>query len=166
MKPRNILFVILAMTLWAGLAVAARADGAGADGAASAGPLPAAPTWDPWAFDVILRLFGADVGVGYRGFSIVPGDQTTFWAYAGGGYEGEHYYRDANGNLLTPGSISSSGGSLANGDPTFNRIEGAWRLGIQQGLAWNPRISDKPVRGVPVLPRPLRREPGSLRERC
>jgi len=95
----------------------------------------AAPSWTPWTFDVILRLFGADLGVGYRGLSLLPGTQTTFWVYAGGGYEGEHYYRDGNGALLAPGSISSSD------QPAFNRIEGAWRLGMEQGLAWNPRTS-------------------------
>jgi len=31
------------------------------------------------------------------------------------------------------------GGLLAAKDPGFNRIEGAWRLGIDQGLAWNER---------------------------
>jgi hypothetical protein len=94
-----------------------------------------APTWSPWTFDYILRLFGLDVGVGYRGLSLLPGVQTTFWVYAGGGYEGEHYYRDASGALLLPGSISSGG------EPAFNRIEGAWRLGMEQGFAWNPRTS-------------------------
>ena len=94
-----------------------------------------APTWSPWTFDVILRLFGADLGVGYRGLSLLPGTQTTFWVYAGGGYEGEHYYRDGNGALLAPGSIGSGG------QPSFNRIEGAWRLGVEQGFAWNPRTS-------------------------
>ena len=103
------------------------------------GPLSAqdagTPTWSPWTFDFILRLFGADLGVGYRGLSLLPGTQTTFWVYAGGGYEGEHYYRDPAGAFLAPGSISSGG------DPAFNRIEGAWRLGMEQGFAWNPRTS-------------------------
>jgi hypothetical protein len=95
-----------------------------------------------WTFDPILRLLGADLGVGYRGLSLIPGDQTTLWAYAGGGYEGEHYYRDAAGNLLSPGEIGPGGApGLANADPTFNRIEAAWRLGIEQGFAWNPRTS-------------------------
>jgi hypothetical protein len=93
------------------------------------------PTWSPWTFDVILRLLGADVGVGYRGLSLVPGTQTIFWVYGGGGSEGQHYYRDPNGGLLAPGSIASEN------DASFNRIEGAWRLGIEQGFAWNPRTS-------------------------
>jgi hypothetical protein len=94
-----------------------------------------------WAFDPILRLIGADLGVGYRGLAFLPDVQTTLWVYAGGGYEGEHYYRDQNGALLSPGQIGLGGGPLANADPTFNRIEGAWRLGIEQGFAWNPRTS-------------------------
>lgn len=107
----------------------------------SAWPADPTPPESPWTFDPILRLIGADLGVGYRGLSLVPGNQTTFWVYAGGGYEGEHYYRDAAGNLLSPGQIASGGGPLANADPAFNRIEAAWRLGMEQGFAWNPRTS-------------------------
>lgn len=106
----------------------------------SAWPEDPTPVKSPWIFDPILRLLGADLGVGYRGLPLIPGNQTTFWVYAGGGYEGEHYYRDAAGNLLEPGQIAPGGG-LADADPTFNRIEAAWRLGMAQGLAWNPRTS-------------------------
>ena len=120
-------------------AVVSPPDAAAAEAAAS-GSSPAG-VQSPWAFDPILRLIGADLGVGYRGLSLIPGEQTTFWVYLGGGYEGEHYYRDATGNLLSPGEIGSSGGPLANADPTFNRIEAAWRLGIEQGFVWNPRTS-------------------------
>jgi hypothetical protein len=137
MKRWRGLLIVLAMGSWLALVHPLFGDEASAVPAAP----PAAPSWDPWTFDYILRLVGLDVGVGYRGLSIVPGYQTTFWAYAGGGYEGEHYYRDANGNLLAPGSISSSA------DPAFNRIEGAWRLGIEQGFAWNPRISANLLEG-------------------
>jgi hypothetical protein len=94
-----------------------------------------------WTFDPILRLLGADLGVGYRGLPLIPGQQTTLWVYGGGGYEGEHYYRDQTGALLSPGEIGSGSGPLANADPTFNRIEAAWRLGIEQGFVWNPRTS-------------------------
>jgi len=98
------------------------------------------PDASPWTFDPILRLLGADLGVGYRGLALLPNEQTTFWVYAGGGYEGMHYYRDKYGNLLSPGEIGA-GGSLANFDPSFTRIEGAWRLGIEQGFAWNERTA-------------------------
>jgi hypothetical protein len=94
----------------------------------------------PVALDVILRLLGADVGIGYRGLALVPGVETTIWAYLGGGYEWFSYYRDASGALLGPGDLAP-GGVLAGKDPTFVRIEGAWRLGIEQGLAWNPRTN-------------------------
>lgn len=119
-------YVLAATLLAAGLWLLG-ATRAGADGSA-------------WTFDPILRLLGADLGVGYRGLPLVPGNQTTFWAYAGGGYEGEHSYRDQNGALLSPGQIGGSG-SLPNADPAFNRIEAAWRLGIEQGFVWNPRTS-------------------------
>ena len=117
--------------LAAGLALAG-APNAHADGAADS-PL--------WAFDPILRLIGGDLGVGYRGLPLIPGNQTTFWVYGGGGYEGEHYYRDSQGRLLSPGEIGSGGTPGPGQDPTFNRIEAAWRLGIEQGFVWNPRTS-------------------------
>ncbi len=119
---------------------AAASDASQADASQPAPETSPSATQSPWAFDPILRLIGADLGVGYRGLPLVPGAQTTFWVYGGGGYEGEHYYRDANGALLSPGQISG-GGPLANADPTFNRIEAAWRLGIEQGFVWNPRTS-------------------------
>jgi hypothetical protein len=96
----------------------------------------AAPS--PVTFDLVRRSIGGDVGVGYRGFSFLPDQQTTFWAYVGGGYEGMHYYRDPAGNLLSPGEIATDGGS-PDFSPSFNRIEGAWRLGVEQGLEWNER---------------------------
>jgi hypothetical protein len=118
---------------------------AGADGAANAAAVSPANTgaasWSTWTFDPILRLWGADLGVGYRGLSLIPGDQTTFWVYGGGGYEGQYYYRDSSGNLLSPGQIGSGGTPNPGQDPRFNRIEAAWRLGIEQGFAWNPRTS-------------------------
>ncbi len=92
----------------------------------------------PWTFDLSPRLLGADLGVGYRGWALLPGVETTIWAYLGGGYESEHFYRDSNGALLSPGEIDSDG-PLADAEPAFNRIEAAWRMGIEQGFAWNPR---------------------------
>jgi hypothetical protein len=91
-------------------------------------------------FNPIQRNIGGDLGVGYRGLSIFPGQKTTFWVYAGVGYEGMHYYRDFAGNLVSPGEIGASG-NLPNFDPSFTRIEGAWRLGIEQGIAWNERTA-------------------------
>jgi hypothetical protein len=113
------------------------ADEASAAGSPNAGPAGGSP----WTFDPILRLLGVDLGVGYRGLSLIPGEQTTFWIYAGGGYEVGHYYRDQYDALLSPGQIGSGGGPLAKADPAFNRIEAAWRLGIEQGFIWNPRTS-------------------------
>ena len=93
---------------------------------------------DPVVFDVNIRLLGVDVGVGYRGFRLLPGVETTIWTYLGGGYEWLTYYRDPSGALLSPGSLAA-GGALSGFQPVFTRIEGAWALGIDQGLSWNPR---------------------------
>jgi hypothetical protein len=101
------------------------------------------PAWSmdnesPVTFDIILRLLGLDVGVGYRGLALLPGTDTIFWAYAGGGYEWMTYYRDQYGALLLPGEIGP-GGTLDGAATTFVRYEGAWRLGMEQGFAWNER---------------------------
>jgi hypothetical protein len=142
MKTHALAWTLFAASLW--LAGAPRSDAVGAvvstpgGKASGASPADAASTW---TFDPILRLLGADLGVGYRGLSLLPGTRTTFWIYGGGGYEGEHYYRDQNGALLSPGQIGSGGVFSANEDPSFYRIEAAWRLGIEQGFAWNPRTA-------------------------
>jgi hypothetical protein len=92
----------------------------------------------PFAFDLAPRVLGADAGIGYRGAALLPNVDTTIWAYLGGGYEWLSYYRDASGALVAPRDLAP-GGALAGKDPGFVRIEGAWRLGIDQGLAWNER---------------------------
>lgn len=90
------------------------------------------------AFDIGPRLLGVDAGIGYRGFALLPDADTTIWAYLGGGYEWLDYYRDASGALLPAGSLAP-GGALAGMDHGFTRIEGAWRLGVEQGFRWNER---------------------------
>ena len=56
------------------------------------------------------------------------------------------YYRDPSGALVAPRELAP-GGLLAGKDPVFNRIEGAWRLGIDQGLAWNERTRANLIEG-------------------
>ena len=92
----------------------------------------------PITFDVGPRLLGVDAGIGYRGAPLIPNVDTTIWAYLGGGYEWLTYYRDPSGALVGPRDLAP-GGALDGKDPGFVRIEGAWRLGIDQGLAWNER---------------------------
>jgi hypothetical protein len=87
----------------------------------------------PLVFDIGLRIWGADIGVGYRGIALVPGVDTTFWAYAGGGYQDVSFYREPAGELVEPGALGSR-------DPAFTRIEGLWKAGMAQGLVWNSRI--------------------------
>ena len=98
----------------------------------------AAGEGSPLVFDVGPRLLGVDAGIGYRGIKLLPYADTTIWAYLGGGYEWLTYYRDPSGALVAPRDLAP-GGPLEGKDPGFARIEGAWRLGIDQGLAWNER---------------------------
>jgi hypothetical protein len=86
----------------------------------------------PFVTDIGVRFLGADVGFGYRGLSLLPNVDTTFWAGAGVGYEWLTYYREPSGALVPPGGLGDR-------DPSFVRIEGAWRLGIEQGIALNER---------------------------
>jgi hypothetical protein len=106
---------------------------------ASTVPCAAMPDESPFAFDPLLRLLGADLGVGYRGLQLLPNADTTFWVYAGGGYEWLNYYRDSAGAIVGPDCLAGAA-PLVNYDPTFTRIEAAWRLGVTQGFAWNPRV--------------------------
>jgi len=85
--------------------------------------------------DIQPRVLGVDVGIGYRGLALLPNATTTIWAYLGGGYEWMTYYRDSTGALVAPGALAAAGSP----DPGFTRIEGAWRLGVEQGFTWNER---------------------------
>ena len=87
----------------------------------------------PWVFDVGLRLWGLDLGVGYRGWSLIEGMDTTLWVYGGGAWEKMTYYRVAETMMR--------GEYTGGGDPEFYRADGNWQLGIEQGLLWNDRIS-------------------------
>ena len=86
----------------------------------------------PLVFDVGLRLWGLDLGVGYKGLSLIDGVDTTLWAYGGGAWEKMTYYRVAETMI--------SGEYTGGGDPSFYRADGNWQLGIGQGLLWNERI--------------------------
>ncbi|MGA2477768.1 MAG: BamA/TamA family outer membrane protein [Spirochaetia bacterium] len=90
---------------------------------------------NPYVMDIQPHIIGVDVGIGYRGLALLPTADTTIWAYLGGVYEWMSYYRDSAGNLIAPGSLAATGSP----DPGYTRIEGSWRLGIDQGFAWNPR---------------------------
>ncbi len=94
----------------------------------------------PFVFDIGPRLLGADVGVGYRGLSLLPGVDTTFWVGGGVGYEWLAYFREPSGALVPPGGLGGR-------DPSFVRIEGAWRAGIEQGFVWNERTGRNLVEG-------------------
>ena len=89
----------------------------------------------PWVFDVDLRLWGLDLGVGYRGFPLLQGVDTTFWGVAGGAYEKMSYYRQTEAIIIGkyPGPAD---------DLVFYRADAKWWLGVAQGLLWNERIDE------------------------
>ena len=87
----------------------------------------------PLVFDVGLRLWGLDLGVGYRGLALLDGVDTTFWVYGGGAYEKMTYFRQSE--VLIQGEYAG-----AAADTEFYRADANWQLGIVQGLTWNDRI--------------------------
>jgi hypothetical protein len=98
-----------------------------------AAPVLAQSQGSPWVFDVGLRLWGLDQGVGYRGLSLLEGVDTTLWAYVGGAYEKMTYFRQSE--ALIQGAYAG-----AAEDTEFYRADANWQLGIVQGLTWNDRI--------------------------
>lgn len=103
----------------------------------------------PLAWDVSPRIWGLDLGVGYTGFELLEGRETTVWLWGGGGWEKKSLYRFADGTMacdyldLASGSVSYAP-DLADpaSDPFFQRAEAKWQLGIVQGFVAAPE--DRP----------------------
>lgn len=89
----------------------------------------------PLLFAPGVRLFGADLGLGYRGFSAPGAPDTILWVIGGGGYEELNYFRDPSGRLYAGG-----GGFDPERDPFYTRVNGRLDLGIAQGLVYNERL--------------------------
>jgi hypothetical protein len=93
----------------------------------------------PIVSDISPALWGADIGIGYRGFQLFPGVDTVFWLYGGGAYEQMSYRRNPDGTMIigaAPGGVDPAA------DTVYDRWSGRWQLGIVQGLAWNTRTDD------------------------
>ena len=103
----------------------------------------------PLTWDVSPRIWGLDLALGYTGLELLEGRDTTVWLWGGGGWEGKSLYRFADGTMagdyldLASGSISYAP-DLADpeSDPSFQRAEAKWQLGIVQGFVAAPE--DRP----------------------
>lgn len=103
----------------------------------------------PLTWDVSPRIWGLDLALGYTGLELLEGRDTTVWLWGGGGWEGKSLYRFADGTMaadyldLASGSVSYAPG-LADpeSDPSFQRAEAKWQLGIVQGFVAAP--GDRP----------------------
>ncbi|HEQ72061.1 MAG TPA: hypothetical protein ENN69_06190 [Spirochaetia bacterium] len=93
------------------------------------------PQRDPFIITIDPKMLGADLGIGYRGFSIIPEADTVFWLIAGGSYEWLAFYRLPDNTLYTEAS-----GYDPIDDPPYTRLSGRLDLGIAQGLAFNESI--------------------------
>jgi hypothetical protein len=74
--------------------------------------------WDP-------RLWGGDVAWGYKGWQLFPGLDTVLWVSAGAGYQSANFYEPDDDSGVV-------------GEPRFNPVGGDWRLGVAQGILYNP----------------------------
>ncbi len=90
---------------------------------------------DPLLFDLGLRLFGADIGLGFRGLTQVPNPDTVIWLYVGGGYEWLNYFRDPSNRLY-----SGDEGFNPSTDPYYRRCNARLDLGIAQGFIFNNKL--------------------------
>jgi len=74
-----------------------------------------------------VRLWGADVALGWKGLRLIPGVDTVFWVSAGTGYDAENYFAGPDDAVLPA-------------DPTalrYHNFSYTWRLGVAQGILYN-----------------------------
>jgi hypothetical protein len=74
-----------------------------------------------------LRLWGAEVALGWRGLRLIPGVDTVFWVSAGGGYDPENYFAGPDDPVMP-----ADHAALRYHNFNFN-----WRLGVAQGILYN-----------------------------
>lgn len=87
-------------------------------------------------FDVNPRMWGGNVGVGYRGLEPVSGLDTILWVYGGGAYESLNFWRNSDDGSLIVGAGTARSST---GKASFDRAGGEWQLGAAQGILWNAR---------------------------
>jgi len=93
---------------------------------------------DPWIFLPNLRIWGADLGVGFRTPGKAPNPDTIFWLFLGSGYEWPTFYRDPDNHLYNGDYPGFEAGSA----PYYTRFNLRADLGIAQGLLYNEKLKD------------------------
>ncbi len=94
-------------------------------------------TRDPLVFDPGLRIWGADLGIGFRGVRMFPDLDTILWFYIGGGYENVGYFLTPDGNPYD----GDENGYDPETSPFYWRGSGRFDIGIAQGITWNSVIN-------------------------
>ncbi|MFP4362971.1 MAG: hypothetical protein ACLFR1_03805 [Spirochaetia bacterium] len=87
-----------------------------------------------------VRLFGADIDLGYSGISFLEGVDTILWLELGGGWEGKTYFRHPSPSTYTPGDpYIGTEETFDSAAPPFQhtRVNFDWALGLAQGILWN-----------------------------
>jgi hypothetical protein len=101
-------------------------------------PDASTPSETPFLFDIVPTLWGADIGVGYRGFPLFQGVDSIVWLYSGGAFEQMTYMRLSDGSLI----LGAAPSGISVQDILYDRWSGRWQLGLVQGLAENPRWAE------------------------
>lgn len=89
----------------------------------------------PWILVPNVRIWGADMTVGYRGLRILPGVDSVLWAHLGGGWEGHALYRDFSASPVV-------GVPVAKDDPAapYSALTIDWQVGLSQGILFSERL--------------------------
>jgi hypothetical protein len=83
-----------------------------------------------------LRIWGADLGIGFKGSRIFPDLDTILWFYIGGGYENVGYYLTPDGNLYDGDETEYNPET----SPYYWRVGYRLDIGLAQGITWNNTI--------------------------
>jgi hypothetical protein len=87
----------------------------------------------PLVLDPGIRIWGADLGLGFKGFRIFPDLDTIIWFYIGGGYENVGYFLNPDGSLYD----GNEAGYNPETSPYYWRVGGRFDIGLAQGITWN-----------------------------
>ena len=90
-----------------------------------------------------VRIWGADMTVGYRGVRLVPGVDSVLWAHLGGGWQGQKLYRDFSASPVV-GEPTPAGSTQAD----YQKLTFDWQVGLSQGIVWSDHLDRNFLEGV------------------
>lgn len=82
-----------------------------------------------------VRIWGADMTVGFRGVRLLVGVDSVLWAHLGGGWQGQNLYRDFSASPVA-GVLTSAQSSEAD----YQKLTFDWQVGLSQGIVWSDHL--------------------------